>query len=281
MRAQILLATHNPQQHLLERQLDSIRSQTLTDWTCLVFDDSSGDRDLVAELVSRDPRFRLLPATTRRGAYGAFELLLHHASPARPLFLCDQDDYWHPQKLQRMLEVTSPVFSGMRVVDPQGAVIRDRFVDPPHALTPAGILLMNVVSGAALKITPEVREAALPFPAPQWRGWHDQWLAAVAVRIGHLEYLDEALVDYTRHAAQVTGEGLRSLRLRSVANFARRPQLVSRVRWLQAAAQRLLSLPGPADPELEAIAGGRFGPLMDRYDIPRRRALLLRVGSLF
>lgn len=281
MRAQILLATHNPQQHLLERQLDSIRSQTLTDWTCLVFDDSSGDRDLVSELVSRDPRFRLLPATRRRGAYGAFELLLQHAAPACPLFLCDQDDYWHPQKMQRMLDVTAPVFSGMRVVDPQGAVIRDRFVDPPHALTPAGILLMNVVSGAALKITSEVREAALPFPAPQWRGWHDQWLAAVALRIGHLEYLNEALVDYTRHAAQVTGEGLRSLRLRSVANFARRPQLVSRVRWLQAAAQRLLSLPGPADPELEAIAGGRFGPLMDRYDIPRRRALLLRVGSLF
>ncbi|MEI2784836.1 MAG: hypothetical protein V9E82_03900 [Candidatus Nanopelagicales bacterium] len=50
---------------------------------------------------------------------------------------------------------------------------------------------MNCVSGTALKITPEVLTAALPFPAPTLRGWHDQWLAAVAARLGGLTYLDQ------------------------------------------------------------------------------------------
>ena len=276
-----MLATHNPPTALLRRQLDSIRSQTIEDWTCLIFDDSSTVRAEVEALSTTDPRFRLLPARARQGAYRAFELLMWEAANSVPVFLCDQDDYWYPDKMERMLATPCPAFCAMRVVAQDGKVLRERFVTPPESLTPAGILLMNVVSGAALKITPEVRQAALPFPSPQWRGWHDQWLATVALRLGKLDFIDAPLMDYTRHTGQVTGDGLRRLRIGSVMDFAARPQLRSRVRWVQAAAQALLRLPGPADPDLEQIAAGHFDRVLARHEIPRRRALLLRLGSLW
>ncbi len=288
------MATHNPRSDLLARQIDSLRAQTVTDWRCLVFDDSSSDRAAVQGLLT-DPRFVLLPATEHLGAYRAFEHLLATADDDVPTFLCDQDDVWHRSKMQRMLSgpPTAARFCAMRVVDPAGQVVRERYLTrspSATALTPAGLLMMNSVSGAALMVTPEVRRAALPFPARDLRGWHDQWLGAVAARLGAVEYLDEPLMDYTRHDAQVTGDGLRRIdghRLRSYARTLRaqglRRDLSGRAGWVRAAAQRLLTLPGGADPDLEALAAGRWTGLltagMRRREVPPARAALLTAGN--
>ncbi len=276
MKAQILLATHNPDRNLFVRQLASLTAQTESDWRCLVFDDNSHDRSAVRALLP-DERFQLLPATEHLGPYRAFGALLMAAGPA-PVFLCDQDDYWHPDKLERMLAVPGSAFSAMRVVDTAGVVLRDRFLPAPKDLSPTALLLMNCVPGTALKITDDVRRASLPLPAPGLRGWHDQWLAAVAARIGSLTYVDEALVDYTQHSAQVIGDGLRRLSLRRVRRFVGRPELRSRVDWVMSAAFRLLQLPGPDDPDLCAVAAGDFGQLVRRYDVPAQRAALLAAG---
>ncbi len=276
MKAQIVLATHNPRPDLLERQLRSLIDQTESNWQCLVLDDASSDRSAIASVLS-DCRFTLLPAREHLGPYRAFEHLLQSAATV-PVFLCDQDDYWHPEKVALMLAVPGAAFSAMRVVDDQGSLVRDRFLPPPTDLTPAGLLLMNCVSGTALKITPEVLAAALPFPAPTLRGWHDQWLAAVAARLGGLTYLHEALVDYTQHDSQVIGDGLRTVTAQRLRRFTRRPQLRARTDWIRVAAHRLLALPGPADPDLESIATGRFGRAFRQHPIPRSRAALLLAG---
>lgn len=278
MKAQILLATHNPDMELFARQLASLVAQTEPDWQCLVFDDSSNDRLAVRDSLP-DERFHLLPATEHLGPFRAFGALLSAAGPV-PAFLCDQDDHWHPEKLSRMLEIDGPVFSAMRVVDPAGSVVRPRFLPPPTDLSAAGLLLMNCVPGTALKITDEVRRAGLPLPAPGLRGWHDQWLAAVAARVGSLIYLDEPLVDYTQHSEQVIGDGLRRISAQRLRRFIGQPQLRSRARWVMSAAFRLLQLPGPDDPDLQAVAAGDFRQVLGRYDLPPQRAALLTVGRL-
>ena len=288
------MATHNPRTDLFERQIASLRAQTVEDWQCLVFDDSSTDRDEVQRRLT-DPRFVFLPATDHLGAYRAFEHLLTLGDDL-PTFLCDQDDTWHPAKLERMLSApaSQATFCAMRVVDPAGQPIRQRYLPrPPSAetLTPAGLLLMNVVSGAAMMVSPQVVRAALPFPAPDLRGWHDQWLAAVAARLGTVSYLHEALTDYTRHESQVTGDGLRQIdrqRLRSYTHSLRgrglRHDLSSRAGWVRAAAQRLLEIPGPEDPDLEALARGHWAGLLSaglrRGDVPVARAALLAAGNI-
>ncbi|MFN8184675.1 MAG: glycosyltransferase [Candidatus Nanopelagicales bacterium] len=294
MKALIVLATHDPRPDLLGRQVSSIVAQSEPDWACLVFDDASRDRGEVTSALT-DPRFHLLPAQPHLGAYRAFEQLLMSCDDDVPVFLCDQDDRWHPDKIARMLaEPAAAVFSAMRVVDEQGTVIRDRFLARPPAgaeLTPAGLLLMNSVSGAAMAVSAEVRAAGLPFPAPDLRGWHDQWLAAVAARIGGVRYLDDPLVDYTQHPGQVTGDGLRRLSPAGVRRYARRMAAVGPVRelrarsgWVQQAARRLLDLPGPNDPDLRSLADGRWTGLLARgvraRQVPYPRALLLAAGHL-
>lgn len=292
MKAQIVMATHNPRQDLFNRQVRSIQDQSESDWQCLVLDDASADRQSVGKVLVADPRFRLLPTTMHLGPYRAFELLLSQVDTEVPVFLCDQDDAWHPDKLRRMMTLESTAFSAMRVVDESGQVLEERFLTRhpgPRTLTPARLLLMNAASGAAMMITPAVRKAALPFPAPHLRGWHDQWIAAVAARIGSLSYIDEALVDYTRHDAQVVGSGLRSLDSNRIADYGRRlrntgvrADLRSRTRWVVAAASRLLDLADSADAELEELAAGRLTkPLLAglrAHDVPLARALLLTAG---
>jgi glycosyltransferase involved in cell wall biosynthesis len=300
-KATVVMATHNPDPRLLRRQVQSLRAQTIEDWHCLVFDDASSDPGLARSVVGDDCRFEVLDTLPHLGHYAAFEHLLEHAPESGPVFLCDQDDYWHPDKLKRMLPVleagADAVFSSMRVVDSGGALVRERFMahEPDEeALRPANLLLMNCVSGAALGVSMRTVQAALPFPAPEARGWHDQWLAAVAARIGSLVYLPEQLVDYTRHRQQVVGDGLRSLNPSRVRAYARRAgsrkglrnDLRDRTRWISAAADRLLVASPDPDPSLTTLADGGWSmPLASalwqgwrRGDVPASRALLLAAG---
>ena len=301
-RAQIVLATHNPRMDLLERQVASVVAQSVTDWRCLVLDDSSsaGARRDIAAVLGGDTRFCMLSPQPHLGPYRAFEHLLREADQDLPVFLCDQDDSWAPEKMRLMLaelENAPAVFSAMRVVDEFGTTRRARFLPrkpSPSNLQPAQLLLMNSVSGASLAVSAETRRKSLPFPAPQSRGWHDQWLAAVAARIGSITYLDEPLTDYTQHAGQVTGDGLRSVDLRRLRGFARRIRTVSGLRadlrsrtdWITAAANRLLSLSDQPDSGLESLGRGRWSAGLaqqlwtgvHKRDVPLTRAALLAAG---
>lgn len=301
-KATIVMATHNPDPRLLRRQVESLRAQTVPDWRALVFDDASRDSGVVREILAGDGRFELLPPRAHLGHYAAFEHVLDAAADGdRPVFFCDQDDFWHPDNLGVLLPVleagADAVFSGMRVVDASGGLVRERFLsrEPDEvALRPASLLLMNCVSGASLAVSPRTVRAALPFPAPDARGWHDQWLAAVAARLGKLEFVAEPLVDYTQHAGQVMGDGLRALDAPRLRAFGRRTgslggvgrDLRSRTRWITAAATRLLALPGDTDPDLAALAQGHWNrPLAAalwrgwrRGDVPASRAALLAAG---
>ncbi len=299
--ATIVLATHDPDPRLLRRQVRSLRAQSVQDWRCLVFDDASRDPGLVRAIVSGDDRFHLLPPRSHLGHYAAFEYLLDTVPDERPVFLCDQDDYWHPDKLETLLPVmeagADAAFSSMRVVAAGGAVVRERFLarDPDAvALQPAALLLMNCVSGTALAVSARTIHAALPFPARDSRGWHDQWLAAVASRIGALDYVAEPLVDYTQHQDQVIGDGLRSMDARRMREYARRTgsfgglrtDLRGRARWISSVARRLLELREDPDPALAALARGRWSaPLAGalwqgwrRGDVPASRAALVAAG---
>lgn len=298
--AVVVLATHNPRVDLLGEQLDSLRKQTVQDWHCLVFDDASADTDAIRREIDDDERFTLLQAQPHLGHYGAFEHLLRNVDPGVPVFLCDQDDHWVPEKMELMLQRlaggATAAFSAMRVVDESGAQLRERFLGhdlAPHMLRPAQLLVMNCVSGAALAVSAQTVAAALPFPRPALRCWHDQWLAAVAARIGRVEYLDEPLVDYTTHGGQVVGLGLRQVDVQRFKDYFGRigngrlllSDLRSRAGWVRVAAKRLLDLPGPRDRDLEALAAGMH-PLVARQlwqgwrhgEVPVTRAALLAAG---
>jgi glycosyltransferase involved in cell wall biosynthesis len=208
----IALAAYQPDPVLFARQLTSIQRQTVTGFRCVVSADGGVDRvrELVAQATGDDPRFRVVGFEERVGFYRNFERALQEIpSDAAWVALSDQDDLWHPEKLERLVPLLSDrtIVSGQaRVVEfPSGRVIesttRRRTVD---ALS---LTAINQFSGAMSVFRREVLDLALPFPGmPSRVEVHDHWIAVCAAVLGPTEVIDDVLQDYVQHAGNVLGE---------------------------------------------------------------------------
>ncbi len=210
----ICMATRNPPPDLFQRQIESIRDQTHTDWVCLISDDAS-DRGRLAEIervIADDPRFRLAAGGERLGFYGNFERALGMVPvEASHVALSDQDDRWQPEKLEALLAALSPhstlAYSDMRVVDRTGEVLRDTYWSHRRRNhTDLGTLLLgNTITGAAALFRRDLLDRLLPFPPPVGRSFHDHWLALVALAAGPIAYVARPLHDYVQHPQAVIG----------------------------------------------------------------------------
>jgi rhamnosyltransferase len=101
----ILLATYNGESYIAE-QLDSIISQTYSDWTLFVSDDQSTDNTLniVRSYIAKDNRIQMLEGDARFGYAGAnfFRLVCDvNIENCEYVAFSDQDDIWLPDKLER------------------------------------------------------------------------------------------------------------------------------------------------------------------------------------
>jgi len=218
----ILLAAFNGQRHIAE-QIHSLRSQTLQNWVLLVRDDGSTDETcaIVKDLAARDPRIHLLQsdAPKRLGAARNFSRLIEAAAATDSyiFFFCDQDDYWHPEKLERQAgqfrrngREAKPllVHSDLEVTDARLAVIARSLVRhmglDPLTQTPLNELLSrNFVTGCAAACNRSLLEAAAEIPIAAIM--HDWWLALVAATAGSIVYINEPLVKYRQHEANTLG----------------------------------------------------------------------------
>lgn len=249
----ICMATFNPPADLLRRQLDSIREQTHRNWVCLISDDRSEDAafEALRAEVAGDPRFVLSRSDQHLGFYGNFERALSMApADADYVTLCDQDDRWSPQKIERLLERIGGgaqlVYSDARVVDPGGRLIHDSYWSARrnNYTNFASLLLANSVTGAASLFSRDLLDDVLPFPPPLSMPFHDHWLATVALARGEIDYIDEPLYDYVQHDRAVIGHTTANRRpkpvRRHLAERIRSPGEASRVAYYYRWHQQLL-----------------------------------------
>jgi glycosyltransferase involved in cell wall biosynthesis len=209
----ICMATFDPPQELLERQIASIRAQTHRNWVCVISDDRSRPERLAAlrALVGEDPRFAVTVAPQRLGFYANFERALALApAAARHVALADQDDAWDPDKLEVLLAGLGDaqlVFSDMRIVARDGRRLAGSYWETRRNehRDPLSVLVANSVTGAASLLRREVLDAALPFPPAQFAHFHDHWLALVALSLGEIAYVDRPLYDYVQHGSASLG----------------------------------------------------------------------------
>lgn len=207
----VVMAVFRPIPSLYERQIASLRAQTMTDWTCLIGIDGADPetRKLTERLIEDDVRFAIHEYSSNVGVYRHFERLLR-AVPENVtwLSLADQDDYWYPDKFERMLRAfdcagVSAVTGQARLVNADGAILGFT-----RRITGSlgDILLRNQVSGALTIFRGSVLDRALPFPAATSVAIHDHWLGVVAAGVGRLAVLDEVVQDYVQHGRNVLGE---------------------------------------------------------------------------
>lgn len=100
----ILLATFNGEKFLTQ-QLDSILNQTSNDWTLYINDDGSTDstQDIINQYVKRYPK-RIIDVNCRKhqGCSNNFYSLIFSVN-AEYYMICDQDDFWLPNKVELSL----------------------------------------------------------------------------------------------------------------------------------------------------------------------------------
>ncbi len=208
----VVLAVYRPEAELFRRQVQSIRDQSLADWTCAIGLDGPDPaaRELATSLTAGDPRFTVREFPERVGVYRHFERLLELVPPdAEWVALADQDDYWYPEKLQVLVDRLSAdpglcaVTTQARVVGEDGRVFGVTRRNPGRL---SDLLLNNSMSGAMMLFRRESLDMALPFPEPTNAAYHDHWVAACCAALGTLEATAEPLQDYVQHGGNVVGE---------------------------------------------------------------------------
>jgi len=216
----ILLATYNGAPHL-PAQLDSLLSQTRSQWRLLVHDDGSTDETLTILKQYRDrypDRITLLEdGIVCGGASANFAHLLSKAD-AEYLMFCDQDDVWHPDKIEKTLQTMKEmeakypgepvlVHTDLEVTDEKLRVLDESFwhygyIDP-HRDSFNRLLMQNVVTGCTVMINRKL--ASLALPIPEDAVMHDWWIGLVASRFGKIGIVEEATVKYRQHGGNSIG----------------------------------------------------------------------------
>lgn len=221
---EILMATYNGADYI-RQQIDSIRSQTLNDWKLSICDDCSTDGtvDIITSIAHDDPRINIISQDVKFGSAQAnFTFLMSHAT-GDYVFLADQDDIWHPNKLKLFMDrideaerrygTGTPLlaFSDLTVVDAEDHVIAPSFLTyigrDPRRTDLNELLVQNLVTGCASAMNHAMIQAIHAFSVNDAKAMmmHDWVYALLAASVGHLIYVDEATVDYRQHGTNVMG----------------------------------------------------------------------------
>jgi hypothetical protein len=217
------MGTHNGAAFVAE-QVASILAQSRPADELIVSDDASSDDTVaivertVAGFRGRTPDLRILRNDPPLGVAGNFGRALA-ASRGRIVALSDQDDVWHPGRLERLVAALEAVpdagllQSDARLVDVAGRDLGTTLFEAleigpgeraelEHGRAFDTFLRRNLVTGATTVVRAELLERALPVPP----GWiHDEWLAIVAAATMRTVLVPEALTDYRQHGANQIG----------------------------------------------------------------------------
>lgn len=223
----VALCTWNGARFLAE-QVRSICLQTLPPREIVLSDDGSSDdsvevvRRTLAQCLQERPGLGIaLRVMVNQPALRVTRNFEQAASACHGalIALCDQDDAWVPDKLERLVAAFEArprlllVHSDARLVDGAGAPLGGTLF---HALevTPGELarihggqafdvyLRRNLVTGATAVFRRELLDAARPFPV-EWV--HDEWLAIVASAIGEVDVIEAPLIDYRQHGGNQIG----------------------------------------------------------------------------
>lgn len=201
----VCMASYNGERFIKE-QIDSVLAQLMDHDELIVIDDASTDATVDLLESFRDPRIKFYKNDANVGVVATFERAIARAA-GEIIFLCDQDDIWHPDKVEIMSSALHgnyvAVVSDCELVDEQGVVFAPSFRSLRGSR--GGIiwnLFRNGYLGCAMCFRASLREVILPFP----RGiaMHDEWIGLVSDGVAEVAFLDRPLFGYRRHSSNVT-----------------------------------------------------------------------------
>lgn len=219
----ILMSTYNGQS-FLNRQIDSILAQSYENLVLMIRDDGSTDATLsiVSAYSSLYPE-KVIVMEDDLGnlrSTQSFLELLRRVDNSSYLMFSDQDDIWHPNKVEyfvraiKAIEISNSavkpalVFGDMTVVDEKCQELSSSFwafqkLNPHIIFNWKKLLSQNVVTGCSMIINDSARMLCVDLPRIEVI--HDHFIAINISKYGRVDYISEPTMLYVQHQNNVVG----------------------------------------------------------------------------
>ncbi len=206
MKISVAMATYNGAK-FLDAQLNSLAEQTLSPHELIVTDDGSSDGtpELVEAFAARACfDVRLYRNAETLGPGHNFARAIGYAS-GDVIFLCDQDDVWDPDKLERMvaeLEARPEIaclLCDARLAD---TGLRTDGRTKRGVMQEEGIADRHFVQGCCAAFRRPLADLALPMPAEE--ASHDNWIVGLSDALELTLRMDAVLQHYRIHGENVS-----------------------------------------------------------------------------
>lgn len=250
----ILLAAYNGEKYL-HTMIDSIIAQDCSNWQLILSDDGSKDSTpaILQEYADRMPeKITFYRSGIRFGRPEKHFLhLLQKFHDVPYMMFCDQDDYWHPDKVRKTYEkmkqietdptVPAMVHTDLQVVDGELKPIHPSFLQMSgitgDRMQVRQLLTQNVVTGCTMMVNKALAELGTKHIPETGIPMHDWWLALLAAACGNTGFLNEATIDYRQHGNNSVGaKNVRSVK--HIVNQLKSRQMAEHIRatYVQAGA---------------------------------------------
>lgn len=203
----VLITTFNGEKYL-EEQLSSLRNQVGVEVSILANDDGSRDHTFeILEKWKHANHIHHLSRTANVGWNEASKLLLRQVPDNSYVAFSDQDDYWDPHKIRRMLDLldkTKPqlVSCGRVYIDGSGEII-----GAPKNRRQKTILNNAIIENLAPGNTQLINAPALKLLKNRTSSvqYFDHWVYLAIAVFGEVKFLDVPLVKYRLHSDNQVG----------------------------------------------------------------------------
>jgi len=212
----VVIATYNGER-FLEQQINSVLAQTIKPAEIVVCDDDSTDNTIaILEKFSTNHQLKYYRNTKRMGVVENFKKAVSLATPGNYIALCDQDDIWLPQKIEKSIEALSKIDDGI-----SPAMIYSDLIlidSDEHLLNPSvdnelghdkyhhcleTLLFGNFVLGCTVMMNESMRKFFSDIPKNKAFN-HDTWITLIAFTFGKVSRLNQPYIMYRSHADNVT-----------------------------------------------------------------------------
>lgn len=235
----IALTTYNGGD-LIREQIDSILAQTYPYFELVISDDGSDEKTIAIlnEYANNDARVSWSRSPLARGYVKNTENAIALCT-GEILFLCDQDDTWYPEKVEKHVEryrdpSVSWVYNRLVITDAAGneiGYLEDTLPDYYRHKTMLENAWGSCIGGAQTSYRAALVKKAMP--ADPYAPAHDSWIQ-LAINPLRGTFVNQILQTYRQHGANEVG----------VRTFTREQEIEREVRAIRENIRYLRSLAG-------------------------------------
>jgi glycosyltransferase involved in cell wall biosynthesis len=205
----VCLATYNGEKYIRE-QLISILVQLSENDECIIQDDCSSDNTVSIIKNINDERIKLRVNNENIGYQQNFSKAIERAK-GDVIFLSDQDDIWHQDKViktMKGLSTSDAFFSNAKIVDSfnvdNGSYFSGFFIKLPNKLKIIYSLIKPRYLGCCMAFKAKSVKKIIPLSDKVKGIPHDYIIGSYLLLFAKVKFSNEKLINYRRHGNNVS-----------------------------------------------------------------------------